>query len=88
MPYNVTAFEPNLTSSEPKTVNVSWRIKNNDTQTLKVFSDVSIEGENVASYSETLGPGETFDYYKTYTGTPTGEIEVCVEATGAPTGVL
>lgn len=88
MAYDVEVVSLNVTSADVATINVSWRIKNNDTETLKVYSDVHFNGNNVNSYSETLGPGDTYDYWKKYEGTPTGDVEVCVEATGAPEYIL
>lgn len=82
--YDVSVVSLRLESTVANTVDILWRIKNNDTQSLTVYSDVHIGGEYIESFSEELTVGETFDYWETYDGIPAeNNMECCVEATGA-----
>ena len=73
---------------QPNTVEFTWGVENVHDVTLQVFSDVFIGGEHIESFTTDLAPGDTKEYRSvTYTDVPAGDVECCVEATGASTGI-
>lgn len=81
IPVTLTVIAP---QDQANTVDITWQVENVHDITLQVFSDVSIGGEHVESFSTDLAPGDTKEYRSmTYTGIPAGDTECCVDATGA-----
>jgi hypothetical protein len=74
---------------QPNTVEFTWAVENTHSVTLQVFSDIFIGGEHVETFTTDMAPGDTKEYRSvTYTDVTAGDnVECCVEATGADTGI-